>query len=525
MVERYGVKNVDVNLIKLVPKGIAMRYCVIPIQRRGNTLVVAIADPENALQLDDLESHTGFNIEAKGEDTQDIVESIRKFYQLNDADFDELKNKFVQTGGPPVYGLEINPQEVAVEAALDDYLVKGRDKFDVQEAPPAIDESTRELINGTLERAIEVGAEEIHVERINSTTTLRLRINGVLVPDLQLPPMAAEPFFMRLREMASMELDSTLNFGSGVYFHRINNRDVSYHAWWYRSQFSERMVLKICDLKRGPTRIVELGLIKKDIQFLVRACRRSRGLIVCSSPARQGSTTTMLALMHALGMGERISYLLNDDQQCGDDEAFFFDPEKSGMTYLEAVEHLIASGAEVICIEHLERPDRAQAALRASRSVITLATMRANDCVNAFIKLPSDEYGGYGLLEAEISISCQRLIRRLCEDCKQQADERIEALRKMGIQSEDDDSLTLFEPVGCDSCNNTGYSGRMGIFQTLFITEEIKDQFLRRAKTSELRQTAKKQGMNSLRQLGLQMVFNGRTALEDVFWTTFKAEE
>lgn len=522
------MSNTGPNLKKLLPRGMAIKYCALPVRRKGRVLLIAMPDPTNDLHREDIENFTGFKIEALQKDCGELIDAIRDLYKLDEDEYAAMKNRqdlgsdqfMIQSDHDPVETIKLDYEH---DGFLGPPLDPTPQKTIISAMEPGA--STVELINGTLNRGLELEAQEIQLDLSANELNIRYRIEGNLQTDLTLPKLPGEQFCRKILSMAGLDSSTGLHSGYGVITQEVGDRVIRFHLRYRKSLFGEAINIQVCDSKAIGSGLGQLGVGHPEEQFLIKATRRPNGLILCASPPRHGKTLTMLSLLRSFNLENKIVVVAADTVEYPLPDIQYFVPSANGLTYQQTATFLLKSGVDVLCFEEIDEDDKAQAALKSGLAMPTLATIRGRECVQALVNLPLTVRREFDLRGLDITIICQRLVSKLCDRCKQQTENAQQDLRKLGISATDMNDAVSYEAVGCKFCNFTGFNKYCGLFQTMVVSDEIKQLLDNRGSISELRKLALDQGMTSMKELGIELVTAGLTTADEVLSGLSSLEE
>jgi type IV pilus assembly protein PilB len=489
---RFGVDHVDLAhypvdmaAASLVTPVAAKRLAAIPVGYVDrSTLLVAVADPSNVLAVDDIAMLTGCNVRAAVAPSEAIAALIAKLTRLDDAvqEVDEEDEPEVE---------EITELRESAEDA------------------PVI-----KLVNSLVAQAVEHGASDIHFEPEGGELTVRFRIDGVLVDSGTVPKRLAAGVISRLKVMAELDIAQKFLPQDGRIGLAVQQRQVDLRVVSLPLVRGESVVLRILDQGSVPMGLDELGLREEARRRLEQALGRAHGAVLATGPTGAGKSTTLYACLMQIRTREKSILTIEDpvEYQVEGIKQVQVN-ERTGLTFATGLRSMMRADPDVIMVGEIRDTESALIGIEAALTGhLVLSSLHTNDAPLSLTRLL--EMGVEPFLVAS-SIECvvaQRLARRLCRSCRREAKVPDGALDA----GSDDASMTVYEPVGCDRCSGTGYRGRIGLFEVMKMTDEIRSRVVERASADRIAAVAREQGMTTLRQDGLSKVADGTTSLAEI---------
>ncbi len=515
--QQYDVPSVDLmhteidpQVIALVPVATAIRYQVLPIKRSGTILTVAVADPTNVLILDELKFMTGYRIEP-------IV-----------AAESAIRAKLEEH-----YGSE---QALELQRVYDELAAEGEYELDLQEESGELDlselqKSTTEapiikLVNLVLGEAIQKGASDIHIEPYERDFRVRYRIDGVLY-DIMKPPLKfKDAMTSRIKIMAHMDISERRLPQDGRIKIRLSNhgrrKEVDLRVSTLPTLFGEKVVLRILDREKLPLELAKLGLEPSSLSKFEEAIHRPYGMVLVTGPTGSGKSSTLYTCLHMVNTPE-VNILTAEDPVeynfSGINQVQT--KEQIGLTFAAALRSFLRQDPDIVMVGEVRDRETAEIAIKAALTGhLVLSTLHTNDApstINRLLNMGIEPF----LVASSVHLVCaQRLVRRICTECKRPLETPVQALVDIGFPPAIAKNITVQAGAGCSKCNDTGYKGRTGLFEVMEISAEIQRMILIGATAAEIRQAAKDQGMITLRESGLEKIRSGTTTIDEVMRET-----
>ena len=530
--------EINPNVIKLVPSSISKKYFIIPINRVGPKLTLAMADPSNIVVIDEIKFMTGFNVEPVVASETEIIDGIKKYYggggnvaglgtvsfQATDFELDEEK---VTSSGD---GLMLGEDVVNVEDF--DKLVHGAvDNVEVvegQQNPEDIVEMEGpiiKIVNGILIKAIKLGASDIHFEPYERTFRVRYRLDGVLKRDMGLPIQIKNAMTSRLKIMARLDIaEKRLPQDGRIKLRLGKGREMDFRVSSIPTLFGEKVVLRLLDKSALQLDMTKLGFEESSLADLKAAIHKPVGMILVTGPTGSGKTTTLYSALSDLNKETENIITAEDPIEynfMGINQVQMH--EEIGLTFASSLRSFLRQDPDIIMVGEIRDFETAQIAVQAALTGhLVLSTVHTNDAPGTITRLIDMGIEPFLISSAVILILAQRLVRKICMDCREPVKVHPQLLIDLGIAPDEVKSFPVFKGKGCPICNNTGYKGRIGLYEVMPMKEEIKELILSRASTSEIKKEAIRLGMKTLRQSGIMKIKEGVTAIEEIFRSTIE---
>ena len=533
------ISKMEINptVVKLIPSSISKKYFIMPVNRVGSKLTLAMADPSNIVVIDEIKFMTGFNVEPVVASETEIIDAIKKYYggggnvaglgsvsfQATDYDLDEGKTN-------PLDGIVLDDDVVDVDDF--DKLVHGAvDNVEVVEGQPNLEESIDlegpiiKIVNGILIKAIKLGASDIHFEPYERTFRIRYRIDGVLRRDMVLPIQIKNAMTSRLKIMARLDIAEKrlpqdgrikLRFGKG--------REMDFRVSTIPILFGEKVVLRLLDKSALQLDMTKLGFEESSLADLKAAIHKPVGMILVTGPTGSGKTTTLYSALSELNKESENIMTAEDPIEynfMGINQVQMH--EEIGLTFASALRSFLRQDPDIIMVGEIRDFETAQIGVQAALTGhLVLSTVHTNDAPGTITRLIDMGIEPFLISSAVILILAQRLIRKTCMDCREPIKVHPQLLIDLGIPPDEVKSFPVYKGKGCPICNNTGYKGRVGLYEVMSMREEVKELVLSRASNTEIKKEAMRLGMKTLRQSGIMKIKDGVTTIEEVLRSTIE---
>ena len=530
--------EINPSVIKLIPSSISKKYFIIPINRVGPKLTLAMADPSNIVVIDEIKFMTGFNVEPVVASETEIIDAVKKYYggggnvaglgtisfQSGDFDLDEGK------GNASSDGIMLDDDVVDVDDF--DKLVHGAvDNVEVVDTQLNADESIDmegpiiKIVNGILIKAIKVGASDIHFEPYEKTFRVRYRIDGVLRRDMALPVQIKNAMTSRLKIMAKLDIaEKRLPQDGRIKLRMGKGREMDFRVSSIPVLYGEKIVLRLLDKSALQLDMTKLGFEESSLTDLKAAIHKPVGMILVTGPTGSGKTTTLYSALSELNK-ETENILTAEDpieyNFMGINQVQMH--EEIGLTFASSLRSFLRQDPDIIMVGEIRDFETAQIAVQAALTGhLVLSTVHTNDAPGTISRLIDMGIEPFLISSAIILILAQRLIRKVCMECREPIKVHPQLLIDLGIPPDEVKSFPVYKGKGCPLCNNTGYKGRVGLYEVMTLKEEIKELVLSRASTSEVKKEAIRLGMKTLRQSGIAKIKEGVTTIEEVLRSTIE---
>lgn len=505
LAHRLGVKYLDLTgtrvdpvALELISERDARRYSAIPVGFVDeHTVLVAMADPSNIVAIDDLRILTGFDIEPGLAAADEITEMLSKLRSV---------------GGQLSDGLDAKVGAGEDEAVVDDM----RDIREQVEAAPVV-----KLVNGVLARAADEGASDIHFEPQARDLLIRFRHDGVLHEIMTIPKRLQAGVISRLKIMADLDIAERRIPQDGRIGLTVGGRPIDMRVASLPTVYGEKVVIRLLDRSNVMLRLEELGFSEAALVRYRRSFTKPYGAILVTGPTGSGKSTTLYATLNILNTSDKNIITVEDpvEYRLAGINQVQINP-KAGLTFASGLRSILRCDPDIVMVGEVRDRDTAQIAVESALTGhLVLSTLHTNDAPGALSRLTEMGVEPFLTASAVDCVIAQRLVRKLCEQCREPYAPSHEILRQVGFSDESIDArggTNLFRSVGCPRCNNTGYKGRMGIYEVMLVTEAIERLIVERKSADEIGRVARAEGMISLRQDGHERVLQGLTSIEEI---------
>lgn len=519
---QYGVPSinlayfdVDAAVIKLIPMDTATKYQILPLSRVGSSLTVAMVDPTNVFAMDDIKFMTGFNIEPVVASETAILEAIKKHY--GSAEDIERKKEledivsFIDDGMTESVELEANDESGLSLAQLEK----------ASEEAPVI-----KLVNYILTDAVKRGASDIHMEPYEKEYRVRFRVDGMLQPVMNPPTKLRDAIISRIKIMAKLDISEKRLPQDGrimiKMMHNGKKKQLDYRVSVLPTLHGEKVVMRLLDKENLRLDMTKLGFEAESLAKFEKAIFKPYGMVLVTGPTGSGKTNTLYSAISQLNKPDRniitaedpVEFQLHGINQVQMKEAI-------GLNFAAALRSFLRQDPNIILVGEIRDFETAEIAIKAALTGhLVLSTLHTNDAPATISRLMNMGIEPFLVATSVHLIVAQRLGRRLCQDCKVQEDVSPQVLIDAGYTPEEAKTVKIYKGEGCTTCGNRGYKGRVGLYEVLEITDELRELILVGASALEIKKKAIEQGMISLRRSGLLKVAQGVSSLEEVIRET-----
>src|SRR5579883_1311849 len=514
---QYGVPainlqffEIDRSVVKLIPQDTAKRYQVLPLSRVGATLTIAMVDPTNVFALDDIKFMTGFNIEPVVASESSIMEAIERSYaeQVPEEDL----NEFMAAMGDDA---DVELQEGESDSLSLDALEKS-----AEEAPIV------KLVNLILTDAVKRGASDIHIEPYEKEYRVRFRIDGVLQNVMSPPLKLRDAITSRIKIMSKLDISEKRLPQDGrimiKYLKDGKKKELDFRVSTVPTLFGEKIVLRLLDKENLRLDMTKLGFEPESLQKFERQILKPYGMVLVTGPTGSGKTNTLYSSVARLNTPETNIMTAEDPvefQLPGINQVQM--KEQIGLNFASALRAFLRQDPNIILVGEIRDFETAEIAVKAALTGhLVLSTLHTNDAPSTISRLMNMGIEPFLVATSVHLICAQRLVRRICSDCRIQDPAAPQVLIDAGFTPEEARTVTPYKGKGCNTCSGRGYKGRVGLYEVMEITDEIRDLILVGASALELKRKAIEQGMITLRRSGLIKVKSGMTTLEEVIRET-----
>jgi len=513
--QQYGVPavslskiEIDDTVVKLIPSEVAQKYLIMPVSRTGATLTIAMVDPTNVFAMDDIKFMTGYNVEPVVASEVAIKEAIDRYYGS-------------------IHALELKKvmDDLAQEEKSDENLelLEEEQEVDLQKLEAATEEApVVRLVNLILTDSIKRGASDIHIEPYEKDFRVRFRIDGVLYEIMQPPMKLRDAITSRLKIMAKLDISEKRLPQDGRIKIKMKlqgkNKEMDYRVSVLPTLFGEKIVLRLLDKENLMLDMTRLGFEQESLTKFEKAIFKPYGMVLVTGPTGSGKTNTLYSSISRVNTPETNIMTAEDPVEFnlhGINQVQM--KEQIGLNFAAALRSFLRQDPNIILVGEIRDFETAEIAVKAALTGhLVLSTLHTNDAPSTINRLMNMGIEPYLVATSVHLIAAQRLVRRLCKDCKEEVSMPAQALVEIGYSPEEAPKIKLYKGKGCGTCNNTGYKGRVGLYEVMEIGDSLREMVLTGASSIELKNKAQEEGMISLRGSGLRKIKAGQTTVEEV---------
>ncbi|MFB3886010.1 MAG: GspE/PulE family protein [Thermodesulfobacteriota bacterium] len=502
---------IDENVVKMVPEEMARRHTLIPIFKIGETVTVAMVNPLNIHALDEVRNRVKTDVEIAISTEKKIKKAIDQHYGATDVILEGTLQQFFRGG---VAAPSSGPMDYR---KTHDLVVKEPQPGMVEDAPAA------RMFDLVMIQAIRERASDIHLEPDEMALRVRFRIDGFLYESLHLPKQIHPSLTSRIKILAEMDIAETRLPQDGNFNVKMEKRSFEIRVSTFPTIYGENVVLRILDQTSSLFKLEDLGFSEEMLDSCKQLMKRPNGIILVTGPTGSGKTTTLYAFLNLINSKEKNIITIEDpvEYRLPLIRQTQVNP-KAGITFATGLRSILRQDPDVVMIGEIRDRETSEIAHQAALTGhLVLSTLHTNDAPEAITRLVDIGVEPYLISSSVIGVLAQRLVRMICPACKTSYPADAKLLGELG-NAEKKQPPTLHRGKGCKNCKQSGYQGRSGIFELLFVNEKIKQLIAERASTQVIREAAKKTvGMVSLREDGLRKVLKGITTLEEVDRVTY----
>lgn len=497
-------KEIDRDLLKVIPKHLLQRWKAVPVDRNGPRLVVAMANPLDVYAIDQMRLVAGMDIESVIAAAEDINAALGQSMSARE----ELAGALQDMGEEGA----TNPDdiELADKSREDDDMSIDQLREMMEDAPVV------RLANLIIHQALQDKASDIHIQPEANRVRVRYRIDGVLHDAMTVPKKAQAPLISRIKVMADLDIAEKRAAQDGRISLRVGGGEYDFRVSTNPGVNGEKVVMRILDKRGVQVRLDQLGIPAVMMDDLDGLINRSYGIITVTGPTGSGKSTTLYSVLNTLNSPEKNILTIEDPveyQLPGLTQTQV--NERAGVTFANALRTFLRQDPDIILVGEIRDPETALIATEAALTGhLVFSTLHTNDAPTAVARMIEMGIEPFLIASSVVGVLAQRLVRVICPECKEAYTPPVEAFRRLNLAT-DLDSVTFYRGQGCDRCRHTGYRGRIGVFELMLVTDHLRELILRKAPTHEIRQAALEAGMITLRQDAMQKILEGVTTMEE----------
>jgi type IV pilus assembly protein PilB len=545
---QYGVPSVNLELfdiedtvIRLIPQDVAQKYSVLPLSRVGATLTLAMVDPTNVFAMDDIKFMTGLNIEPVVVSEASVHEAIAKYYDVSreielatigvgDVIVEGLNGKGSNGNGNGHSGgithadlVSLDSLDFDSEAAENLEVIEDNEEIDLSSLTRMSEDApVVRLVNVLLVDALRRGSSDIHIEPYEKELRIRFRIDGVLYDVMHPPLKMRDALISRLKIMSKLDISEKRLPQDGRIKIKVKvdarSRELDFRVSTLPTLFGEKVVLRLLDKENLMLDMTKLGFEQESLEKFQRNISRPYGMVLVTGPTGSGKTNTLYSALQSLNTTETNIMTAEDPVEFnlqGINQVQM--KEQIGLNFAAALRSFLRQDPNIILVGEIRDFETAEIAIKAALTGhLVLSTLHTNDAPSTISRLMNMGIEPFLVATSVNLIQAQRLIRRVCKDCKKENQTPPEALIEVGFSADEARQIKTFKGRGCQTCNGTGYKGRVGLYEVMEVTDDIRELILIGASSLELRKRAIEDGMITLRESGLYKIRAGITTVEEV---------
>lgn len=507
LAEQYGMPAIvlsntilDPNTVRIVPEALARRNMVIPVSLEGDTLKVAMIDPLNVFAIDEIKKVTRYNIEPLVTTETEITKAIDNYYTMAGS-FEEVVTSVQTTGVALLKGEEDKPEKLQKIAA---------------------ETSVVQLVGSLLNKAVVEKASDIHIEPDEDALRIRMRIDGALYESAVLPLNLHPAVISRIKILGDLDIAEKRLPQDGRFVIKMGSRDIDMRVSTLPTIFGEKAVLRLLDKSNVILEIERLTPFPDTLEVLKKVIKRPYGMTLLTGPTGSGKTTTAYTLLGVLNRPEKNLVTVEDpvEYHIKRVNQVQVNP-KVGVTFAGALRTILRQDPDIIMIGEVRDKETAEIAIHAALTGhLVISTLHTNDAIGTISRLLDMGIEPFLVSSALAAIVGQRLVRRICQNCKVEYEADVMMLEELGVKLPLASRPRFYRGEGCPACKSTGFKGRLGIYEVLVLDEEIRAMIVARADNSGILEAAKRKGFQPMRAQGIRAVLGGHTTVEEIIQAT-----
>ena len=489
--------NIPAKVLELVPETMAEIYKIMPVSLKGDVLTVAMADPQNVGALDDLRNFLGHEVRGAVSNPHDIDGAIRQYYADKE---DSIEDVIDAMGGDDEDAMKAAGYDLASEEELSD-------------AAPI-----RKLLNMVMLLAIKDQASDIHLEPFEDEFKIRVRADGVLYEMVPPPRHLANAIVSRVKVMSELDIAERRLPQDGRIELNVGGNPVDLRVSVLPTLFGEAVVMRVLDRTVVQLDLNKIGMDATTLSRFRRYIKIPNGIVLVTGPTGSGKTTTLYSALSELNDIET-KLITTEDPIEYDIEGIIQVPVNPdiGVTFATVLRAILRHDPDKILVGEIRDFETAETAVQSALTGhLVFSTLHTNDAPTAITRMRDMGVPAFLITATVEAILAQRLVRRICSECRTEFDPSDDLLMELQLPLETAREYSFYYGKGCARCNNSGYKGRVGLYELLHVTDEIRDMVETEASADDIRNVARSQGMTTLREAGLKLIFDGVTTIDEV---------
>lgn len=492
--------KIDPEVAKLINFNKAKQDLILPLYKENNRIIVAMVDPANIMALDDIKMITKSEVEPIVVPRSEFLEAINRLWKSQEIE--EIIEEFIKVEEEEEQPLEVSEEDIRKESG-----------------------PTAKLVNSLLLDAVNQGASDIHIEPTEKGLRIRFRIDGILHEVEKLPKKFQAPVISRIKIISDMDIAERRVPQDGRIKMIIKGNTYDFRVSTLPGVFGEKVVLRILGRSEISLSLESLGFSEENYKKYVKMLKTPYGIILVTGPTGSGKSTTLYASLNMINSPDINIITVEDpvEYQLPGIHQVQVNP-KAGLNFANALRSILRQDPDVILVGEIRDEETARIAIQAALTGhLVLSTLHTNDAPSAVTRLIDMGIEPFLISSSLLGAVAQRLVRKICPKCKisyEPTSEELEILKSNLPNNVDVKNITLYKGTGCSYCNNRGYKGRTAIHEIMVIDDDIRELIIKKVSKETIRETARKKGMNTLREDGLLKVLNGITTIEEIMRVT-----
>jgi type IV pilus assembly protein PilB len=511
--QQFGVPSInlqhfeiDSGVIKLIPGDVARKYNILPVNKTGATITIAMADPTNVFAMDDIKFMTGYNVEPVVASELGIKAAIDSYYGTTSS----LELKKVM-------------EDLQTQESADLEVLEEDEEMDVSQLADSAEEApVVKLCNLILTDAIKRGASDIHIEPYEKEYRVRFRIDGILYEIMNPPLKLKDAMTSRMKILAKLDISEKRLPQDGRIKLKIKledkNKELDFRVSVLPTLFGEKIVMRLLDKDNLRLDMTKLGFEPESLVRFEEAIFKPWGMVLVTGPTGSGKTNTLYSALSKVNSPEVNIMTAEDPVEFnlpGINQVQM--KEQIGLNFAATLRSFLRQDPNIILVGEIRDFETAEIAIKAALTGhLVLSTLHTNDAPSTINRLMNMGIEPFLVATATQLIAAQRLVRRICGNCKEAVDMTPQAIANLGYKKEEVGTFTIYKGRGCEKCNNTGYKGRVGLIEVMQIDDDIRDLILAGGTAIDIKKRAIENGMITLRRSGLIKIKDGMTTVEEV---------
>lgn len=500
---QFGIPHIDLNkhlidseVPRLISEKMARRYTLIPVKQDGKRLIVAMSDPLNIFAIDDIKIATGLEVVPVIATNQGILDAIDQYYETESV-------------------------EKALAEFKQNYQVENSNDIDEESTSEISNAPVVKLVNSIIRQAVKMKASDIHIEPFENIIRVRFRIDGDLQEIMTPAKSTHSAIVTRIKIISKMDIAEKRVPQDGRVEMSINGKKIDLRMSVLPTVHGEKIVMRLLDRSNFLFTKKQLGFTDEDLVVFDKIIRSPNGIVLVTGPTGSGKTTTLYAVLRELNQVSKNVITVEDPVEYQMDAINQVQVNvKAGLTFANGLRSILRQDPDIIMIGEIRDNETAQIAVRAAiTGHLVLSTLHTNDTAASVTRLVNMGVEPYLVSSSVVGITAQRLVKRICENCK--AAYTADILEKKALKADESEEITIYKGDGCNACNNTGYKGRIAIHEILPITKEIRLLIDEGAGIDSIREEATKQNVVLLGDNCIQLVKEGVTTIEELLRVTY----